>query len=74
MVKWDAATDQIVSHITTINLTSDSLTPSQLLLKILETSKVNADVKAIAEAWRKYPPTLPPKTFSQKRYHPPPTP
>lgn len=38
-----------------INVTSKTEYSLQLLLKILETSSVNVDVKAVAAAWRKFP-------------------
>lgn len=43
--------------------------PLQLLLKILETSQVNADVKAISAAWRKHPP--PPSNPTNTTIKPP---
>lgn len=64
-IKWTAEVDQVVSlelFISSLYLhlffiyhpnVANRRSYIQLLLKILETSQINADVKAISEAWRK---------------------
>lgn len=70
-VKWTPETDQIVNHSFPLILPqvffNDSETKflHQLLLKILETSEISVDAKAISASWRKYlfspePPTYTP--------------